>query len=133
MGVSTELWRLRIGCFTMPRKCKLKLRTLKPVPINLVIRLVLFYLLVVEGGPQTGSTRGNSSPRGSPRGHGCNGRRSGYGSRQDTINDAFADTSVCDHADLSNRIDPPYTLGRASRSQNQPSATKPISPHVILI
>ena len=26
MGVSTELWRLHIGCFTMPRKCK----TLKP-------------------------------------------------------------------------------------------------------
>ena len=82
-----------------------------------VIRLVLFYLLVAEGGSQTGSTQGNSSPRGSPRGHGCNGRRSGHGSGQDTINDAFADTSVCDHADLSNRVDPPYTLGQASRSQ----------------
>ena len=57
---------------------------------------VLFNLPVAEGietspGPQTGSTRGNSSPRGSPRGHGCNGCRSGCGDRQDPIDDAFAD------------------------------------------
>ena len=117
MGDSTRFWSLRIGCFTMPRKCKLKLKALKPVPINLYIRLVLIYLLVAEGGPQTGSTQGNSSLRGSPRGHGCNGRRSGHGNQQDTIDDAFADTSVCDDADLSNRVDLPYTLGQASRSQ----------------
>ena len=84
--VTTELWRLHIGCFTMPRKCKFQLRTLKQVPMNLVIRLVLFCLLVAEGiesnhWPQTGSTRANSSPRGGQRdrGRGCNGR----GSRQD--------------------------------------------------
>ena len=50
----------------MPRKCKIQLRTLKQVLMNLVIRLVLVYLLVAETiesnpGPQTGSTRGNSS------------------------------------------------------------------------
>ena len=83
IGVPTELWRLRIGCFTMPRKCKIQHRTLKQEPMNLVIRLVLFYLLVTEGiesnpGPQTGSTRGNSSPRGC--GRVCNGRGSGRGS-----------------------------------------------------
>ena len=71
--VSTEFWRSRIGCYTMSRKCKIQLRTLKPVQMNLVIRLVLFYLLDAEGiesNPehQTGSTRGNSSPRGGPRG-----------------------------------------------------------------
>ena len=81
--------------------------------MNRVIRLVLFYLLVAEGvepfpGPQTGSTRGNCSPRGAPlgRGHGCNGRGSGRGSRQYPIDDAFADTSVRDPA---GRLDPPYT------------------------
>ena len=36
------------------------------------------------------------------------------------VDDAFADTSVRHSAGLSNRIDPPYTLRRASRSQNQP-------------
>ena len=79
MGVSTELWHLLIGCCTMPRKCKIQLRTLKQVPINLVIRIVLVYLLVAETiesnpGLQTGSTRGNSSLRGSLRchGRGCN-------------------------------------------------------------
>lgn len=33
----------------MPRKCKTHLKTLKPVTMSLAIRLVLFYLLVVEG------------------------------------------------------------------------------------
>ena len=110
----------------MPRKCKIQLRTLKQVPMNLVIRLVLFYALVADGiesnpGPQTGSSRGNSSLRGCPRGRsrGCNGPRSGRGSRYDPIDDAFVDTSVCDPFGLSNRVDPPYTLRRASRSQNQ--------------
>ena len=65
----------------MPRKCKSQLRTLKQVPINFVIRLVLFYLLVAEGiesnpGPQTGSTSDISSPRGGQTGHGYNGRGS---------------------------------------------------------
>ena len=67
----------------MYRKCKSQLRTLKQVPINFVIRLVLhvFYLLVAEGiesnpGPQTGSTSDNSSPRGGQTGHGYNGRGS---------------------------------------------------------
>ena len=63
------------------------------------------------------STRGG--PRG--RGGGYNGRGSRSGSRQDPIDDVFADTSVRDPAGLSNRVDPPYTLRRASRSQNQVS------------
>ena len=75
--------------------------------MNLVIRLILFYLLIAEGidsnpGPQNGSTRGNSSLRGGTRGHGCNGGGSGRGSRQDPIDDAFAYTSVCDPDGLSN-------------------------------
>ena len=57
------------------------------------------------------------------RGCGCNGRGSGHGSRQDPIDDAFVDTSVRDSAGLIKRIDPPYTLRRASRSQNQPSVS----------
>ena len=71
--------------------------------------------------PQTGSTHGNSSLRGGPRGrgHGCNSRGSGRGSQQYPIDDAFADTSVRDHAGLSIRVDPPYALRRTSRSQNQ--------------
>ena len=76
-------------------------------------------------GPQTGSTCGNISPRGSlrGRGRGCNGSGSGRGSRQDHIDDASADTSVCHPAGLSNQVDPPYNLPRASRSQNQPSVS----------
>ena len=42
----------------------------------------------------------------------CNGRVSGRGSRQDPIDDAFEDTSVRDPDGLSNRVDPPYTLGQ---------------------
>ena len=34
------------------------------------------------------------------------------------IDDAFVDTSVRDPAGLSNRVDPPFTLRQASRSQN---------------
>ena len=55
------------------------------------------------------------------RGRGCNGLGSGRGSRQDTIDDAYVDTSVHDPAGLSNQVDRPYTLRRASRTQNQPS------------
>ena len=112
----------------MPRKCKFELRTLKQVPMNLLIRSVLFYLLVAEGiesnpWPQTRSTRGNSSPRGSPRGHGYNGCASGHGSRQDPIDSASADPSLHDPAGLSNQVDLPHTLRRASRSQNQLSVS----------
>ena len=75
--------------------------------------------------PQTGSTCGNISPRGSLRGRGCgcNGNGSGRGSRQDPIDDASADTSACNPAGLNNQVDPSYTLPRASRSQNQPSVS----------
>ena len=50
----------------MPRKCKIQLRTVKQVPMNFVIRVVLFYLLVALGiesnpGPQTESTRGEAA------------------------------------------------------------------------
>ena len=101
------LLRLRIGCFTMHRKCKIQLRTLKSIPMNLVIRLVIFYMLFVEGiesspTAQTWSTRGNSSPRDDPRGCGCgcNGHGSDCGSGQDPIDDAFADTFVCNSTGL---------------------------------
>ena len=49
MGISLELWRARIGCFVMPRKCRTRVETLKPVFVSLAIRIVLFYLLVAEG------------------------------------------------------------------------------------
>ena len=54
--------------------------------------------------PQNGSTCGNSSLRGGPRGHsrGCNGRGSGRESQQDPMDDAFLDTSVHNPASLSN-------------------------------
>ena len=49
MGISLELWHARIGCFVMPRKCRTRVETLKPVFVCLAIRIVLFYLLVAEG------------------------------------------------------------------------------------
>ena len=72
MGITLELWRARIGCFVMPRKCRTHLETLKPVSVSLAIRLVLFYLLVAEGiesnpGPNSQTTDAGSD-RGSPRG-----------------------------------------------------------------
>ena len=70
-------------------------------------RIDLFCPLLAEGiesypGPQTGSTRGNSSLGGSQRGRGCscNGRGSGRGSGQDPIKDAFVESSVCEPAGL---------------------------------
>ena len=75
----------------MHRKCKIQLKTLKPITMNLSI-----ILIESNPEPQSGSTRGNSYPRGGPRGHGggCNGRGGGCGSRQHPIDDAFADTSA---------------------------------------
>ena len=132
-GVSVELWRIRIGCFVMPKKCKTHLKTLKPVTMSLAIRLVLFYLLVVEGvesnpgppGPSrrsnTAGARGNRSPRG--RG-GRGGRRDSVntgGPRWGDTNDIFAAPSVETSTSQMNSGDPPYSLRRTSRPQSQPS------------
>ena len=70
----------------MPRKCKDRLKTLKPVSMSLAVRLTLFYLLVAEGiesnpGPGSGS-RGPQSPRGRGRG--------GRGGRGRPMVDIFA-------------------------------------------
>ena len=96
----------------MPRSCKIQLRTLTSTNEPGHNRLILFYLLIAKGiesnpGPQIGSTRGNSSRRGSLRGRGCNGLGSGHGRRQDPIDDTFVETSVCDPAGLNNRVDRP--------------------------
>ena len=88
--------------------------------MNLVIRLVFFYLLDAEGEPSNWI-------------YGIVLREAGrevvvalavdvsWKSTR-SYSDAFADTSVRDSAGLSNRVDPPYTLRRAYRTQNQPSA-----------
>ena len=65
MGVSLELWRARIGCFVMPRKCRTRVETVKPVFVSLAIRLALFYLLIAEGiesnpGPSSRTTDAGS-------------------------------------------------------------------------
>ena len=113
MGVSTELWHLRIGCFSMPRSARSNLEVSKGAKNSETSTneprhsLSIIYLLVAEGieynpGTQTGSTRGGISLRGGPKVHGDgrNCRGSGRGSRQDPIDD-FGDTSVYDPAGLS--------------------------------
>lgn len=130
-GVSVELWCIRIRCFVMPRKCKTHLKTLKPVTMSLVIRLVLFYLLVVEGvesnpGPpsrrsNTGGARGNRSPRGRGGQGGRGGSVNTGGSRWGDTNDIFAAPSVETSTSQVNSGEPPYSLRRNSRPQSQPS------------
>ena len=107
MGVSLELSRARIGCFVMPRKCRTRVETVKPVFVSLAFRLALFYLLIAEGiesnpGPNSrtidaGSEQG-LSPRGRGRGRGArgNGGRGGRGSRRgrgETV-DIFANANA---------------------------------------
>ena len=117
MGVSIELWRMRTGCFVMPRKCKDHLKTLKPVSMSLAVRLILFYILVAEGiesNPGPGSrSRGPQSPRGRGRG--------GRGGRGRPTVDIFAEPPVSGLSSQSNRVDPPYSLRR--RTTNQPSVS----------
>ena len=48
MGISTELWRARIGCFVQPQKCKVHLRGIKLGSLSLSIRILLFTLLAVH-------------------------------------------------------------------------------------
>ena len=136
MGVSLELWRARIGCFVMPRKCRTRVETVKPVFVSLAIRLALFYLLIAEGiesnpGPHSrttdaGSEQG-SSPRGRGRGRGArgNGGRGGRGSRRgrgETV-DIFANAAVGGIPGQEAQPEPPYSLRRSSRSQNQPTVS----------
>lgn len=132
MGDSVEQWRMRIGSFMMPRKCKIQLQTLKLKYVSLSIRILLFYLLLAEGveanpGPQTRGNPGRSGgspPRGrggqSPRGRG-RGARGGRGSRDwDQPVDIFADG---DRNGRDNRGSQRYDLRRPSRSETQPSVS----------
>lgn len=132
MGVSVEQWRIRIGSFMMPRKCKIQVKTLKLKYVSLSIRILLFYLLLAEGveanpGPQTRGNPGRSGgvpQRGrggqSPRGRGRGARR-GRGSRDwDQPVDIFADV---DRNSRDNRGSQRYDLRRPSRSETQPSVS----------
>ena len=91
MGDTLQQWRARVGCFAQPVKSKTHLQTLciNKNSIGIAIRILLFFLLVVQGiesnpgpGSQTGSTgsdvRGRGSGRGSSRGSG-RGRGNGRG------------------------------------------------------
>ena len=91
MGDTLQQWRARIGCFAQPVKSKTHLQTLciNKNSIGIAIRILLFFLLVVQGiesnpgpGSQTGSTgsdvRGRGSGRGTSRGSG-RGRGNGRG------------------------------------------------------
>ena len=79
MGVSIEMWRCRIGCFSMPVKLKSALQVLvvSRSTVSLSIRLTLFLLLAMHGveqnpGPRSrgGNTRGVDGRGGRTRGQG---------------------------------------------------------------
>ena len=90
MGISLELWRMRVGSFVMPLKCKTRLKTLRLKYVSLSIRILLFFLLLVEGieanpCPGAGSgdskgtfSRGRGAEDGLSRGRGAEG---GYSPR----------------------------------------------------
>lgn len=84
MGLSLELWRVRIGCFSQPIKVKTSFETLKLRQIPLCIRLCLFLILVSQciepnTGP-TGPTEPGESSAGA-RGRGSSRRRGGQNAR----------------------------------------------------
>ena len=137
MGISLELWRAQIGCFVMPRKCRTRVETLKPVFVSLAIRIVLFYLLVAERvesnpGPNSqptdaGSERGNcprgrGGDRGGGRSRNGRGGRGGRRARGDTV-DIFADGATRGVPGPAQHSEPRYSLRHLSRSQNQPSVS----------
>ena len=76
MGISTELWRARIGCFVQPQKCKVHLRGIKLGSLSLSIRILLFTLLAVHcvetnpGPPKPSRGGSSSSPGGASFGAG---------------------------------------------------------------
>ena len=49
MGVSIQQWRAVIGCFSQPLKVRTRLKTLSLKYVSLSVRILLFFLLVVEG------------------------------------------------------------------------------------
>lgn len=75
MGIDSDQWRARIGCFSQPVKKVVHIQTLKIKHVSFALRLVLFLLLVVQGiesnpGPRSG--RNGTRGRGSNRGRGYN-------------------------------------------------------------
>ena len=112
MGISVELWRVRIGCFAMPNKCKTYMNTLKPVSISLAIRLVLFFLLIAEGIESNPGPSSESEYRGAqfPRGRGRGGR-GGRGRGRDTT-DVFANASDTGVPSQNSAHDQRYSLRR---------------------
>ncbi|XP_053388271.1 uncharacterized protein LOC128551438 [Mercenaria mercenaria] len=71
MGISTEVWRARIGSFSQPNKCKNRLDTLKLGNISLCIGICLFFLLVaqcVESNPGPAKSRSRTGSENRRRG-----------------------------------------------------------------
>lgn len=106
MGISVEQWRVKIGTFCQPNKCKTKLKTLELRYVSLCIRVILFYLLVAEGietnaGPPWRPTGRGSRGNRSNRGEACGfGPPSGRGSRWASQRDYFANDGtdgIMDH------------------------------------
>lgn len=90
MGINIEQWRCRIGTFSQPIRCKVATPTLKLKYVSLSIRILLFFMLVVEGveaNPGPGSTSSERGERASSihsdrgRGRGRGGAAGGRGRR----------------------------------------------------
>ena len=90
MGVDLYTYRLRIGSFSQPSRCKFRMRTLSVSSnrICLCIRVVLFVLLVAQcvehnPGPIDKAATGRGSPSGRGSGRGANrAARNSYNTRQ---------------------------------------------------
>ncbi|MEW8546813.1 MAG: hypothetical protein AB2693_25140 [Candidatus Thiodiazotropha sp.] len=77
MGITLEQWRAVIGCFSQPVKSVSRLKTLKMKYVSLSVRVLLFYLLVVEGiESNPGPPRRGAGGLGA---RGCNGGARGFG------------------------------------------------------
>ena len=106
MGVSIEMWRCRIGCFSQPVKCKTTLQVLivSRSSVSLSIRIALFLLLAMHGVEQN---PGPGARGDNPRGASGRGKARGQG-RQSTVThnetDIFSQSSNAPPTRRSSRL-----------------------------
>lgn len=123
MGVSIQQWRAVIGCFSQPLKVRTRLKTLSLKYVSLSVRILLFFLLVVEGveanpGPPKSVSGRGSRGRGDSSGALGFGAPRGRGSRQA---DYFADFPSLERSRSTSRIS---SIRRSQRIHDQSSLSR---------
>lgn len=135
MGVSVEMWRCRIGCFSQPVKLKSALQVLvvSRSSVSLSIRIALFLLLAMHGVEQNPGPRSRGGNNRGVDGRGGKTRGQGRGSPiVPNEPDIFSQPSDAPPARRSSRIiNEQSSLNSWLRNSQSPSNTNsqnPISP-----